>query len=84
MSGNMRKVIRFFLLLTFIPCRFLSASNCLELGQWESNELYRTEDHRDDAVFTATAKSMVGWGIFLAIGIALLAGFAHQSTASSK
>lgn len=81
MSGYMRKIFTVLLLAIFIPHSFLSANNCLELGQWESNELYRTGDHCDDAVFNATSKSMVGWGIFLALGIALLAGFMHQSLA---
>lgn len=80
----MKKIIRVLLLFVFINSSFLQADNCLELGQWESNDLYRTGDHYEDAVFNATSKSMIGWGIFLAIGIALLASFAHQSTATSN
>lgn len=51
--------------------------------QEDTNKLYvdTTGCAAQDGQHTAISASMVGWGLALAAGIALLAGLLHQSTA---
>lgn len=48
------------------------------------DSLYREGTGAIDGAYTATSVSMLGWGIGLAAGIAILAACLHQSKASSS
>ncbi|HSX03274.1 MAG TPA: hypothetical protein VLG76_00945 [Rhabdochlamydiaceae bacterium] len=49
----------------------------------EMNDLHRPSPCTEDSAFTAVSTSMFGWGLGLAVGIALLTGLLHQSTSSA-
>ena len=66
----------------------LQAQNgdCLEEALEEMNDYYRTGTGCDDGIFNAMSSSMLGWGVGLFAGIALLTGLvhnAHQDTTES-
>lgn len=48
----------------------------------EMNDLHRPGACSEDSAFTAISTSMFGWGLGLAVGIALLTGLLHQSKAA--
>jgi hypothetical protein len=48
-----------------------------------ADALYREGSGAVDGAYTATSVSMLGWGIGLAAGIAILAAALHQSKAST-
>lgn len=50
----------------------------------EMNAMHRPGLCCEDAAFTAISSSMVGWGVGLAVGIALLTGLLHQSKAAHQ
>ena len=54
-----------------------------ELEQWKKNteSIWRTGSGAEDGTYTAIATSMLGWGIGLSVGIAILASVLHQSAA---
>lgn len=75
-SQNMKKIILAALLLS---TQLGMADDCLELANYEMNELYDTTGHGcQDGVFNAVSASMIGWGIGLFAGIALLTGLIHS------
>jgi len=61
---------------------------CLEAAVDEMNELHRTGGGCEDGIFNAVSSSMLGWGVGLFVGIALLTGLVHnshqESTSSSS
>lgn len=56
-----------------------------DITEFEENTdaLYRVGDGAYDGSYTALSKSMLGWGVGLALGIGILCAVLHQSTASS-
>lgn len=78
----MRKI-----LYILLACSLLSSStpllagncNCLELANEEMNDAYSTGCGCEDGIYNCVSNSMLGWGIALTIGIALLTGFISQS-----
>jgi hypothetical protein len=48
-----------------------------------TDKLWRTGCGAHDGSFTAISTSMIGWGIGLAIGIAILAAVLRQSTSAN-
>lgn len=54
-----------------------------ELDQWKKNteSIWRTGSGAEDGTYTAIATSMLGWGVGLSVGIAILASVLHQSAA---
>lgn len=54
-----------------------------ELEQYKKNTeaIWRTGSGAEDGTFTAISTSMLGWGVGLSAGIAVLASVLHQSTA---
>jgi hypothetical protein len=48
-----------------------------------TDKLWRSGSGAHDGSYTAISASMIGWGIGLAVGIAVLAAVLHQSTSSS-
>jgi hypothetical protein len=62
----------------------LSASlHADELENYKKNTeaIWRTGSGAEDGTFTAISTSMLGWGVGLSAGIAILASVLHQSTA---
>ena len=57
-------------------------SNDLSAYLTNNEELYRTGAGSEDGIFAASATSMLGWGVGLALGIGILASVLHQSDAS--
>lgn len=57
---------------------------CLEAAVDEMNELHRTGCGCEDGIFNAVSSSMIGWGVGLFVGIALLTGLIHNSHQESK
>ena len=47
----------------------------------DTESIWRTGAGSEDGTFTAIATSMLGWGVGLSVGIAILASVLHQSTA---
>lgn len=76
----MRKVRAVFAAILFLT-QSLPADHaeCLCAAVEESNELYRTGCGCEDGIFNAVSSSMIGWGIGLFVGIALLTGLIHNS-----
>jgi hypothetical protein len=74
----MKRLLTAFILLT-MPS--LSFSDELDRWQQEIESIWRTGAGAEDGTFTAIATSMMGWGIGLSAGIAILASVLHQSTA---
>jgi len=64
----------------------LQADNgaCLEVAVDEMNDYYRTGCGCEDGVFNAISASMIGWGVGLFAGIALLTGLIHNSHQDSS
>ena len=47
----------------------------------DTDAIWRTGTGAEDGTFTAISTSMLGWGVGLSAGIAILASVLHQSTA---
>lgn len=63
------------------PVIYADGCQTMEDAVEEMNEMHRPGLCCEDAAFTAIGSSMFGWGIGLAVGIALLTGLLHQSKA---
>lgn len=77
----MRKICSLFLSALLLAAPLAQANECLEAAQDEMNALYRTGCGCEDGIYTAVSTSMLGWGVGLFAGIALLTGLVRQSTA---
>ncbi len=53
----------------------------LENYKKDTEAIWRTGSGAEDGTFTAISTSMLGWGVGLSAGIAILASVLHQSTA---
>lgn len=71
------------LLIAFVLLTLPSLSFSDELEHWKKDieSIWRTGAGAEDGTFTAIATSMIGWGLGLSAGIAILASVLHQSTA---
>lgn len=49
----------------------------------DTDALYRVGDGAYDGSYSALSKSLLGWGVGLALGIGILCALLHQSTSSS-
>jgi hypothetical protein len=56
-------------------------SDDLQNYKKDTESIWRTGSGAEDGTFTAIATSMLGWGVGLSAGIAILASVLHQSTA---
>ncbi len=74
----MKRLLTAFILLT-LPS--LSFSDELERWKKDNESIWRTGAGAEDGTFTAISMSMLGWGLGLSAGIAILASVLHQSTA---
>lgn len=78
----MRKIVSILLIFTLLSSMnslVAGNCNCLEVANEEMNAAYYTGCGCEDGVYNAVSNSMLGWGIALAVGIALLTGFISQS-----
>lgn len=57
---------------------------CLEAAVDEMNDYYRVGCGCEDGVFNAVSSSMLGWGVGLFAGIALLTGLIHNAHQDSQ
>ncbi len=57
------------------------SSDALTENQQNTDALYRQGAGAQDGGYSAIALSMIGWGVGLVAGIAILAGVLHQSKA---
>jgi transketolase N-terminal domain/subunit len=48
----------------------------------DTEAIWRTGTGSEDGTYTAISTSMLGWGVGLSAGIAILASILHQSTTS--
>ena len=78
----MNKAITIFLTLLAFSCRFAVADDNPNIIAKETDQLYRVGAGSEDGAYTALSASMIGWGVGLTVGIALLAGLLHQSHAA--
>ena len=60
-----------------------TASDTLNDWKEDTENLWRTGSGAHDGSTTAIATSIIGWGVGLALGIAILAAVLHQSKAGS-
>lgn len=87
MRGSMMRFIRVVLpTVLFLTHSLPAADNgeCLCAAVDEMNALYRTGYGCEDGIFNCISASMVGWGIGLFVGIALLTGLIHNSHQESS
>ena len=71
-------------LLTMLALLCLAApafSDELQNYKKDTDAIWRTGGGAEDGTFTAISTSMLGWGVGLSAGIAILASVLHQSTA---
>lgn len=74
----MKRLLTAFILLA-LPS--LSFSDELEHWKKDTESIWRTGAGAEDGTFTAISTSMLGWGLGLSAGIAILASVLHQSSA---
>jgi len=77
----MKKLLHIVLPILLLSSQCLIADSCdwLREAQEEMNDMHRTGEGCEDGVFNAISSSMIGWGIGLFAGIALLTGLIHNS-----
>ncbi len=81
----MKRIIRIILPILMLTTTVRGDhSECLEAAVDEMNELHRTGHGCEDGIFNAVSSSMLGWGVGLFVGIALLTGLIHNSHQESK
>ncbi|MBI2812196.1 MAG: hypothetical protein HYX67_15390 [Candidatus Melainabacteria bacterium] len=68
--------------LTLIALTASLSADELDNYKKDTESIWRTGTGSEDGTYTAIATSMIGWGVGLAVGIAILASVLHQSTAS--
>lgn len=77
----MKKSIATLLAVSFLCSTALCAEEDISILAQETDALYRHGAGAKDGAYTALSTSMLGWGIGLFAGIAILACVLHQSTA---
>ena len=81
----MKKFVTALLILVFLSSSStVIAGDTIEEGWKEDTEnLWKTGAGAHDGASTAISASMIGWGVGLALGIAILAAVLHQSKSDS-
>lgn len=74
----MKKLLAISLLLSMASPAF---TDQLDNYKKDTDAIWRTGTGAEDGTFTAISTSMLGWGVGLSAGIAILASVLHQSTA---
>jgi hypothetical protein len=67
------------LIILFLPS--LSCPGELDQYKKDTEAIWRTGSGAEDGAYAAISTSMLGWGIGLSAGIAILASVLHQSSA---
>lgn len=81
----MKRMIGALLMMTFLTTSIpLPAREEIQMLGDETDQLYRAGAGSGDGAFTALSISMLGWGVGLAIGIALLAAALNHGTGGSS
>ncbi len=75
----MKRLFAIGVMLAFSSSVF---SNELQNYKKDTESIWRTGAGAEDGTFTAISTSMLGWGVGLSVGIAVLASVLHQSTHS--
>ncbi len=71
-----------FFLLAALSVTFSASADSLDQWKKDTESIWRTGSGAEDGTYTAIASSMLGWGVGLSVGIAILASVLHQSAAS--
>ena len=81
----MKKFIAALLILAFLSTSStIIAGDTIEEGWKEDTEnLWKTGAGAHDGASTAISATIIGWGVGLALGIAILAAVLHQSKSDS-
>lgn len=81
----MKKFITTLVILVFLSSSSVAiAGDTIEQGWKEDTEnLWKTGAGAHDGASTAISATMIGWGVGLALGIAILAAVLHQSKSES-
>lgn len=74
----MKKIVA---LLTFLAFSAASFAGDMDEYKKDSEAIWRTGSGAQDGSYSAIATSMLGWGLGLSAGIAILCSVLHQSTA---
>ncbi len=77
----MKKIVFLFLFPALFATGFMHADDALQNVKTDNEALWAGTGAQD-ATFSAVTLSMLGWGIGLAGGIALIASAIHQSSSS--
>ena len=82
----MKRILRIAVPILMLLTQTLRADNadCLQAAVDEMNANYHTGSGCEDGIFNAVSASMIGWGVGLFIGIALLTGLVHNSHLSTS
>jgi hypothetical protein len=68
-------------IFTLFVLPFLGHCDSLDNYKKDTEAIWRTGSGAEDGTFTAISTSMLGWGLGLSAGVAILASVLHQSTA---
>ncbi len=81
----MKRVIAGFLcgIMAITATPAIAEQNDMAEFPEDTDALYRVGDGAYDGSYTTLSKSLLGWGIGLAIGIGILCALLHQSTSTS-
>lgn len=82
---RMKKVIGALLMTTILTTSLplVAREDIQELGD-QTDQIYRTGAGAHDGAFTALGISILGWGVGLAVGIALLAAALNHGSGGSS
>jgi len=84
----MKRWLQILLPLTLLTTQSLRGEDCDYLAEAnrEMNELHNAGAGCEDGIYTAISSSMIGWGVGLFAGIALLTGLfnSHSSNTDSN
>lgn len=76
----MKKLIRAVLIVSFLSfSSSVHGGDDLQDTAKNTDKLWRSGAGAHDGSYTAISASMIGWGVGLAVGIAVLAAVLHQS-----
>ncbi len=79
----LKKIGCIFAIAILYHCQELHSSSALQSIKDDTTETWAGTGAKD-ATFTAVSMSMLGWGVGLAGGIAILASAIHQSSSSHE
>jgi hypothetical protein len=81
----MKKWIKVFLVIS-LACSSIYGEQHDDLQDYATttDDLWRTGSGAHDGSYTSISAAMIGWGVGLAVGIAILCAVLHQSKGSSS